>query len=341
MLLSGTERSWQSIKHHLRSCQLLSRAVPARCARSTAQQQHPDPSMAAAPRPARLLMALDFDHTICDGNTDTWIVKALEPSGLPQDIQESYVRGQWTEYMQASAAGCSMLPSSCSFPRLGGPATHSGAAEARSPQWLLAGSAKPSQLKTHRSSVPAFLYSSLCLLVLCCCHLLQRVLQHLHSAGVAPSDLQQLLQQLPYTAGFDQLWQHLQGGQAANGHTVQTIILSDSNSLFIDWILSSRGHAHLIRQALLLPQQLLTLSSTHMLCQQHKEVCVCGSLCNPQGRLHQPSQAVRGRHAAAHPTSQVIVHVQRRVFLSLFVVSAAQCRSGVLRCSAGCLPQTH
>lgn len=68
-----------------------------------------------------------------------------------------------------------------------------------------------------------------------------QVLEHLHLAGVSSSALQQVLQQLPYTTGMRQLMQHLQQRAA------HCIILSDSNSLFINWILSDRGHSSMFR----------------------------------------------------------------------------------------------
>lgn len=122
-------------------------------------------------QPGRTLFAFDFDHTVVDGNTDTWVTKALPGGDIPSDIKNSYQNGHWTKYMQ-------------------------------------------------------------------------RVLAHLHAAGVTVTDMQKQLQQLPYTAGMDQLLQHLQRSPHCS-----SIILSDSNGHFIDWILTSRGHANTFRYA--------------------------------------------------------------------------------------------
>jgi hypothetical protein len=53
-----------------------------------------------------------------------------------------------------------------------------------------------------------------------------RVLAHLHGQGVSVSHMQQVMQQLPYTHGMEQLLQELQGG-SIGGHSCTCIILSD------------------------------------------------------------------------------------------------------------------
>jgi hypothetical protein len=55
---------------------------------------------------------------------------------------------------------------------------------------------------------------------------MQRVLAHLHGQGVSLSDMQQVMQHLPYTHGMEQLLQELQGGSIA-GQSCVCIILSD------------------------------------------------------------------------------------------------------------------
>lgn len=79
------------------------------------------------------------------------------------------------------------------------------------------------------------------------CMFLQAVLVHMQSSGVTIAQMQEELCLMPYTAGFGDLLQYLQSLQPGKA---QAIILSDSNSQFIDWILSSRGHAGIFRQAM-------------------------------------------------------------------------------------------
>jgi len=43
----------------------------------------------------RFLFAFDFDHTIMDGNTDTFIIKAHPNGCLPQELKHSYETGRW------------------------------------------------------------------------------------------------------------------------------------------------------------------------------------------------------------------------------------------------------
>lgn len=43
----------------------------------------------------RFLFAFDFDHTIVDGNTDTYIIKAHPKQCLPQELKDSYETGRW------------------------------------------------------------------------------------------------------------------------------------------------------------------------------------------------------------------------------------------------------
>lgn len=62
---------------------------------------------------------------------------------------------------------------------------------------------------------------------------MQRVLAHLHEQGVAAVDMQQALQQLPYTRGMEELLRRLEGGSIA-GHPCHCIILSDRYTILGD-----------------------------------------------------------------------------------------------------------
>ncbi|XP_069472268.1 pyridoxal phosphate phosphatase PHOSPHO2 [Ambystoma mexicanum] len=47
----------------------------------------------------KFLLVFDFDHTVVDENSDTWIVKCAPKKKLPSDLISSYEKGKWTEYM--------------------------------------------------------------------------------------------------------------------------------------------------------------------------------------------------------------------------------------------------
>ena len=50
----------------------------------------------------KLLIAFDFDHTLVDDNSDTYIIKRLAPNGkLPDEIKAIYRKKCWTTYMGA------------------------------------------------------------------------------------------------------------------------------------------------------------------------------------------------------------------------------------------------
>ena len=76
-------------------------AAPAGAAAAAAAQspqQHPQQSQQQ--RRARRLVAFDFDHTIADANSDTFILKALpEGEALPAELKASYQPGRWTEWV--------------------------------------------------------------------------------------------------------------------------------------------------------------------------------------------------------------------------------------------------
>lgn len=47
------------------------------------------------------LFVFDFDETITDANTDTWIYKALEGERLPQSVLDKFTtKGEWNQFMK-------------------------------------------------------------------------------------------------------------------------------------------------------------------------------------------------------------------------------------------------
>nr|XP_004651991.1 pyridoxal phosphate phosphatase PHOSPHO2 [Jaculus jaculus] len=47
----------------------------------------------------KILLVFDFDNTIIDDNSDTWIVQCAPDKKLPVELEDSYEKGFWTEFM--------------------------------------------------------------------------------------------------------------------------------------------------------------------------------------------------------------------------------------------------
>ncbi|XP_030065564.1 pyridoxal phosphate phosphatase PHOSPHO2 [Microcaecilia unicolor] len=112
----------------------------------------------------KFLLVFDFDHTIVDDNSDTWIVNCAPGRKLPDVLRSSYERGKWTEYMG-------------------------------------------------------------------------RVFHYLGDQGVRANEMKKMMTAIPFTAGIHELLDFI----AHRKHMFDCIIISDSNAVFIDWILKSAG----------------------------------------------------------------------------------------------------
>ncbi|XP_061198939.1 pyridoxal phosphate phosphatase PHOSPHO2 isoform X3 [Neopsephotus bourkii] len=110
----------------------------------------------------KFLLAFDFDHTIIDENSDTWIVKCAPEKKLPNGLRNSYRPGHWTEYMG-------------------------------------------------------------------------RVFVYLGDNGVKEDVMKRTMTTIPFTAGMVDLL----GFIGENKELFDCIIVSDSNTVFIDWILKA------------------------------------------------------------------------------------------------------
>lgn len=110
----------------------------------------------------KFLLVFDFDHTIIDENSDTWIVRCAPDKKLPNGLQSSYRPGHWTEYMG-------------------------------------------------------------------------RVFVYLGDSGVQEDDMKRTMTAIPFTAGMVDLL----GFIGKNKEFFDCIIVSDSNTVFIDWILKA------------------------------------------------------------------------------------------------------
>lgn len=112
----------------------------------------------------KILMVFDFDHTVVDDNSDTWVIRCLPSRTLPDSVKSSYRKGHWTEFMG-------------------------------------------------------------------------RVMKHIGEQEVGPDGVRSVMETIPYTAGMTDLLTFI----SENKDAVDCIVVSDSNTLFIDWILQAGG----------------------------------------------------------------------------------------------------
>ncbi|XP_033113078.1 pyridoxal phosphate phosphatase PHOSPHO2-like [Anneissia japonica] len=111
----------------------------------------------------KVLLACDFDHTIINDNSDTWVLQ-LSSDKVPADIRSRYdIHGSWTDYMD-------------------------------------------------------------------------EIFKFLHSKGITPEQIINHMQKIPFVDGMKELLL-LQ----AQSQSVDCIILSDSNKIFINCILEASG----------------------------------------------------------------------------------------------------
>ncbi|CAH2305721.1 pyridoxal phosphate phosphatase PHOSPHO2 [Pelobates cultripes] len=116
----------------------------------------------------KVLLVFDFDHTIVNDNSDTWIVQCAPEKKLPYGLQNTYEKGKWTEYMG-------------------------------------------------------------------------RVFTYLGEQGIREEDMKRIMIDIPYTPGMTDLLQFI----GHNKDYFDCIIISDSNTIFIDWILT-HGNVHTV-----------------------------------------------------------------------------------------------
>ncbi|NXO01599.1 PHOP2 phosphatase, partial [Rhinopomastus cyanomelas] len=112
----------------------------------------------------KFLLVFDFDHTIVDENSDTWIVKCAPEKKLPSGLRNSCQPGLWTEYMG-------------------------------------------------------------------------RVFVYLGDNGVKEDEMKRTMTTIPFTAGMVDLLCFI----GENKDLFDCIIVSDSNTVFISWILKAAG----------------------------------------------------------------------------------------------------
>ncbi|XP_039104755.1 pyridoxal phosphate phosphatase PHOSPHO2 [Hyaena hyaena] len=112
----------------------------------------------------KILLVFDFDNTIINENSDTWIVQCAPEKKLPIQLQDSYEKGFWTEFMG-------------------------------------------------------------------------RVFKYLGDEGVREDEMKRTVTSMPFTLGMVELLNFIR----KNKDKFDCIIISDSNSVFIDWVLEATG----------------------------------------------------------------------------------------------------
>jgi len=159
-----------------------------------------------------VLLLFDFDHTVCDGNTDTWILRALPLAGGRTETAAA------DDNANADA--------------------NAGDADANDALLVSARHRLPRSLRKCASDGwTAYM---------------QRIFDYAHEQGVAPSDLRAALQSIPLTPGFGALLAAVErtaaaataaatSSPSASASAVSAGVISDSNTLFIDWTLEAHG----------------------------------------------------------------------------------------------------
>ncbi|XP_004460849.2 pyridoxal phosphate phosphatase PHOSPHO2 [Dasypus novemcinctus] len=110
----------------------------------------------------KILLVFDFDSTIINENSDTWIVQCAPEKKLPAELRDSYQKGFWTEFMG-------------------------------------------------------------------------RVFKYLGEEGIREDEMKNVMASMPFTPGMLELLNFIR----RNKDKFDSIIISDSNSIFIDWALKA------------------------------------------------------------------------------------------------------
>ncbi|XP_008294447.1 pyridoxal phosphate phosphatase PHOSPHO2 [Stegastes partitus] len=112
----------------------------------------------------KILMVFDFDHTVVDDNSDTWVIRCLPSQTLPDSVKSSYRKGHWTEFME-------------------------------------------------------------------------RVMNYIGDQEVSPDRVRSVMETIPFTPGMTDVLTFI----SENKSLIDCIVISDSNTMFIDWILHVAG----------------------------------------------------------------------------------------------------
>lgn len=143
----------------------------------------------------KTLMVFDFDHTVVDDNSDTWVIRCLPGQTLPDSVKKSYKKGHWTEFMG-------------------------------------------------------------------------RVMNYIGDQEVSPDRVRSVMETIPFTAGMTDLLTFI----SEHKSTIECIVISDSNTMFIDWILQASGLHTAVDQVFTNPAQFNELGYMEIQC-YHSHDC--------------------------------------------------------------------
>uniref|UniRef100_A0A8D3CN41 Phosphatase phospho2 n=1 Tax=Scophthalmus maximus TaxID=52904 RepID=A0A8D3CN41_SCOMX len=146
----------------------------------------------------KTLMVFDFDHTVVDDNSDTWVVRCLPGQTLPDSVKNSYRKGHWTEFMG-------------------------------------------------------------------------RVMNHIGDQEVSPDRVRSVMETIPITAGMTDLLTFISQNKSA----IDCIVISDSNTMFIDWILRAAGLRAAVDQVFTNPAKFNELGYMEVQCYHSHECDRC------------------------------------------------------------------
>ncbi|XP_039994906.1 pyridoxal phosphate phosphatase PHOSPHO2 isoform X1 [Xiphias gladius] len=155
----------------------------------------------------KTLMVFDFDHTVVDENSDTWVVsgsfvfcafRCLPDQSLPDSVKHSYRKGHWTEFMG-------------------------------------------------------------------------RVMNYIGDQEVSPDRVRRVMETIPFTAGMTDLLTFI----SQNKSTIDCIVISDSNTMFIGWILHAAGLQAAVDQVFTNPAKFNELGYMEVQCHHSHECGRC------------------------------------------------------------------
>ncbi|KAM7406544.1 hypothetical protein PAMP_000918 [Pampus punctatissimus] len=143
----------------------------------------------------KTLMVFDFDHTVVDDNSDTWVIRCLPGQTLPDAVKNSYRKGHWTEFMG-------------------------------------------------------------------------RVMNYIGDQEVSPDSVRSVMETIPFTTGMTDLLKFI----LENKSSIDCIVISDSNTMFIDWILCAAGLQAAVDQVFTNPAKFNELGCMEVQC-YHSHDC--------------------------------------------------------------------